>query len=121
MGLKAPLEDIVPAEVLKAEVRAWAARIGAKPREIHVRKMRRKWGSCSSNGRLTLNTELFREPTRLRDEVIVHELLHLKYPNHGPLFRSLVRAYLGADGLETSSSGTLSAEALTKASVQTLD
>ena len=28
-------------------------------------------------------------------EVIVHELLHLKVPNHGRLFRALLRAYLG--------------------------
>jgi predicted metal-dependent hydrolase len=33
--------------------------------------------------------------------VIVEELLHLKVPNHGKLFRSLLRAYLGSDGLRT--------------------
>jgi predicted metal-dependent hydrolase len=27
--------------------------------------------------------------------VIVHELLHLKVPNHGKLFTALLRAYLG--------------------------
>lgn len=89
-----PLEDIIPAEVLRAEVRAWAERIGVQPKEVRIRRMRRKWGSCSSSGRLTLNVELFGQPARLRAEVVVHELLHLKYPNHGAMFRSLVRAYL---------------------------
>lgn len=91
-----PLEDLVPGEVLKAEVRAWARRIGVEPGEIHVRPMRRKWASCSSAGRLTFNAELLRQPAAFRAEVIVHELLHLKLPNHGKLFHALLRAYLGS-------------------------
>jgi hypothetical protein len=89
-----PLEEIVPAEVFKAEVRAWARRIGVDPREVHVRPMTRKWASCSTNGRLTFDAGLLRQSARTRAEVIVHELLHLKVPNHGKLFRSLLRAHL---------------------------
>lgn len=89
-----PLEDAVPVEVFKSEVYVWARRIGVEPREIHVRPMKRKWASCSSKGRLTFNVELLKEDADFRREVIVHELLHLKVPNHGRLFRSLLRAYL---------------------------
>jgi len=89
----APLEDIVPVEVFNAEVRAWAERIGVQPREIHVRPMKRKWASCSSNGRLTFDLDLLRQPSKVRAEVIIHELLHLKLPNHGRLFRALLKAY----------------------------
>ena len=39
---------------------------------------------------------LLMQPAKFRREAIVHELLHLKVPNHGKLFRSLLRAYLGA-------------------------
>jgi hypothetical protein len=35
-----------------------------------------------------------RQPTAFREYVIVHELLHLKVPNHGKLFKSLLRAYI---------------------------
>jgi hypothetical protein len=35
-----------------------------------------------------------RQPAEFRRKVIVHELLHLRVPNHGPVFRSLLRAYL---------------------------
>jgi len=90
----APLEAMVPADLFKAEVKAWARRIGVEPTEIHVRPMRRKWASCSSKGRLTFDTELLLQPAAFRAQAIVHELLHLKVPNHGRLFRSLVRAYL---------------------------
>jgi predicted metal-dependent hydrolase len=89
-----PLEEIVPAEVFKGEVRAWAKRLGVTPKEIHLRPMKRKWGSCSTGGRLTFNVELLRQPARVRRRVIVEELLHLKVPNHGKLFRALLRAYL---------------------------
>ncbi len=93
-----PLEDTVPADLFKAEVRAWAKRIGVEPREIHLRPMRRKWASCSSNGRLTFNTDLLGETASFRREVIVHELLHLKIPNHGKVFKALLKAHLAEAG-----------------------
>ncbi len=88
------LDEAVGAGVFRAEVQAWANRIGVRPREIRLRLMRRKWASCSSQGRLTFNTELLHEPARFRAEAIVHELLHLKVPNHGKLFRALLRSQL---------------------------
>jgi predicted metal-dependent hydrolase len=88
------LEETVPAEVFKSEVKAWAKQIGVEPKEVHLRPMKRKWASCSSKGRLTFNTDLLQESAAFRREVIVHELLHLKLPNHGKVFRSLLRAYL---------------------------
>ncbi len=93
----APLEDVINKDIFKAEVRAWAARIGVEPKELRIRPMRRKWGSCSTAGRLTFNAALLREPGELRKKIIVHELLHLKVPNHGKLFRALLRAYLDSD------------------------
>jgi predicted metal-dependent hydrolase len=92
-----PLEEAVPFDLFKAEVQAWAQRLGVTPREIHLRPMKRKWASCSSRGRLTFNTELLRQPAAFRREVIVHELLHLKVPNHGPLFKALLKAYLASE------------------------
>ena len=89
-----PLEEIVPVELFKAEVRSWARKIDVEPREIHVRPMSRKWASCSSRGRLTFDTELLQQPASFRNEAIVHELLHLKVPNHGKLFTALLKAYL---------------------------
>ena len=80
--------------VFKAEVASWARRIGVEPREIRVRPMIRKWASCSSRGSLTFAPELLTQSARFRAQVIVHELLHLKVPNHGKLFKALFRALL---------------------------
>jgi len=90
----APLEESVPAELFKAEVQAWAQKIGVEPHEVQIRAMRRKWASCSTKGRLTFDTDLLRQPADFRAEAIVHELLHLKVPNHGAVFKALVRAHL---------------------------
>ncbi len=88
------LKKTVLAEVFKSEVNVLAKKVGVEPKEVHLRPMKRKWASCSSKGRLTFNTDLLGEPAAFRREVIVHELLHLKLPNHGKVFRSLLRAYL---------------------------
>ena len=79
---------------LKNAVSQWADRIGVKVREIHLRQMQRKWASISTNGRLTLNTDLLSLPEALTEFVIVHELVHLLVPNHGKLFKSFMSAYL---------------------------
>jgi predicted metal-dependent hydrolase len=92
-----PLEEAVSRDLFKAEVQAWAQRIGVEPKEIHIRPMTRKWGSCSTAGRLTFNEELLEEPPEFRRHVIVEELLHLKVPNHGALFKALLKAYLETD------------------------
>lgn len=88
------LEESVPMEVLRAEVAAWARRIGVEPKSVRIRQMTHKWASCSSRGNITLNAELMAQPAQFRAEAIVHELLHLKVPNHGQLFTALMRSYL---------------------------
>lgn len=80
---------------LQRRVMDWAEKIGVSMNEIHVRKTSRKWASCSTSGRLTFGSDVLKLETDLVDYIIVHELLHLRVPNHGKLWKSLMRAYLG--------------------------
>jgi predicted metal-dependent hydrolase len=58
--------------------------------------MRRKWASCSAEGSLCFSTDLLElEDHDVVDYVIVHESLHLRVPNHGLVWKSLMRADLG--------------------------
>lgn len=82
-------------EEFKARVLEWADKLGVKVRSLSVRPMRRKWASCSTAGNLSFNSELLDLDRELGDYVIVHELLHFFAPNHGKLWKSLMRAHLG--------------------------
>jgi predicted metal-dependent hydrolase len=79
----------------KARVREWAAKLDVAIVWLGVRPMRNKWASCSSNGHLNFSDELLEFDRELWDYVIVHELLHFSVPNHGKLWKSLMRAHLG--------------------------
>ena len=78
----------------KAQVTQWAERIRVRPRQLRLQPMRRKWASCSTRGTVSFSTEVLAQPAAFREYVIVHELLHLKVPNHGKLFKTLLRAYI---------------------------
>lgn len=82
-------------EKLAQRIRVWEARLEVRVRSVTIRKMRNKWASCSTAGRLTFDESLLSKSRELQDYVIVHELLHLRVPNHGKLWKSLMRAHLG--------------------------
>lgn len=86
-------------------VLTWAGRIGVQPRRIQVQAMSRKWASCSTNGTLSFADDLLRQEAAFREYVVVHEILHLIAPNHGKLFRSLLRTYLPNETAPTASCG----------------
>lgn len=79
----------------KERVYYFAERLDVKVKSLAMRKMSTKWASCSTNGRLNFNVELLDVSKKIGDYVIVHELLHFSVPNHGKLWKSLMRAYLG--------------------------
>lgn len=57
--------------------------------------MKTKWASYSTTGRVTFDVFLLELHEELQDYVIVHELLHSRIPNHGKLWKTLMRAHLG--------------------------
>lgn len=79
----------------KQRVHHWAEKLDVKVAWLGIRPMRNKWASCSTNGHLNFNDGLLDFDQDLWDYVIVHELLHFSVPNHGKLWKSLMRAHLG--------------------------
>jgi predicted metal-dependent hydrolase len=82
-------------EEFRSRVLEWARKLEVRAHAIYIRPMRRKWASCSTAGTLSFNDELLCMDTKLGDYVIVHELLHFSVPNHGKLWKMLMRAHLG--------------------------
>jgi predicted metal-dependent hydrolase len=86
--------SLTPAARLKRRIDVWAVKLRVMPRAIRVQRMTRKWGSCSTAGTVTLAVDLDQENEGFQDFVIVHELLHLKVPNHSRLFKALMTVHV---------------------------
>lgn len=61
---------------------------------VRVRDQTRRWGSCSTAGRLNFNWRIVMAPLSLVDYVVVHELCHMVHPNHSRAFWEHVRSVL---------------------------
>ena len=79
---------------LRQRVKHWSERLRVPAPRVRVRDMTRKWGSCSTAGTITLATDLGSQEVEFQDFVIAHELLHLRVPNHGKLFKALLTAHV---------------------------
>ena len=77
----------------KEEVNRIAENIKVKPRQIRVRSMKSRIGSCSPHKTITFSTSVLGLTESLRKEAIVHELLHLRYKNHGKMFKVMLKTY----------------------------
>ncbi len=58
---------------------------------LTIRALKRRWGSMSRSGQMTLSADLIRAPIPAIDFVIAHELCHLVHFDHGPGFKALMR------------------------------
>lgn len=124
----APIVDRLKGRILRRQVKAETADDAAlarraaelnreyfdgklRPTEVrYVTNQQRRYGSCTpSTGVIRISHRVAGMPSWVRDYVLVHELAHLKEPNHGAKFWKLVnryprteraRGYLIASGLE---------------------
>ena len=61
---------------------------------LYIRRMSKRWGSCTPKGKIILNTELIKAPKGCIEYVIVHELVHLIHHNHKKAFYLLLNKTL---------------------------
>lgn len=82
------LEKIIPKLILK-----WEKKVGVKAKEVKIKKMKTKWGTCNSKDkRIWLNLELAKKPLHCIDYVFVHELVHIIERKHSERFLQLLES-----------------------------
>ena len=72
--------------VLPPRLKTLADRYGFTYNRVTIKHNTSNWGSCSTKGNINLNLNLMRVARPLQDYILLHELTHLKHPNHGAKF-----------------------------------
>ncbi|MDD4179846.1 MAG: M48 family metallopeptidase [Candidatus Margulisbacteria bacterium] len=81
--------------IIKERVLIYAEKVGEYPRKVLIKDVKSRWGSCSSRTRtVNINWRITLAPLEIVDYLIVHELSHLKHPNHSREFWSFVSTIL---------------------------
>src|SRR5207247_10924648 len=77
-------------ELVSALAEEESRRVGVAYARIRIGDQRTRWGSCSPRGTLSFSWRLVLAPFEVLDYVVVHELCHLRVPNHSRRFWALV-------------------------------
>ncbi len=67
--------------------------IGIDYRKLTIRSQKTRWGSCSSNGTISLNDQLLFVDRQTVEYLIIHELCHRRVMNHSAGFWALVESF----------------------------
>ena len=72
---------------LNDAVQRWKKIVGVEPaRYVQVMDLGFRWASCGAEGTLNFHSRIMQLPPPAIDYVAVHELAHLKVPDHSPAF-----------------------------------
>jgi hypothetical protein len=83
------------ARLIQERVAIYSEKLQLFPKKVIIKNQRQRWGSCSARtGSLNINWRLVMAPPEVLDYVVVHELSHIKHPNHSRSFWSLVAQFI---------------------------
>ncbi len=83
---------------LRDRLQEWSRRLGIAYSRMRLSDATRRWGYCRADGVIGLNWRLYQCPPWVVDYVVVHELLHRRYPHHQKEFWDAVqKAYPDAE------------------------
>lgn len=72
--------------ILDKRLETFTKKVANKPNEVKIMELKTRWASCSPLGNVIFNWKIFMALPSVIDYIIVHELTHLKHPNHSRAF-----------------------------------
>ncbi len=92
-GLKKWFKDQAE-ELLGGRVFQLSRRMGVLPKRVSIRQQKSIWGSCNAHLQsLNLNWKIIMAPFEVIDYLIIHELCHLRIPNHSQRFWQEIKSF----------------------------
>ncbi|WP_280770076.1 M48 family metallopeptidase [Salipaludibacillus daqingensis] len=79
---------------LNERLAIYTEKMNIVPEKVKLKEQKMRWGTCTPNGSLYLNWRIIMAPIPIVDYLLVHELAHLKHPNHSKEFWRLVRSII---------------------------
>ena len=82
-------------EAIGQRLPLWENATGLRCASWRIKRMKTRWGSCNTReGRIWLNLYLAQTPTYCLDYVLLHELCHLRFADHGAGFKALLDSHM---------------------------
>lgn len=82
------------AQRLPQRMKLWSAKLHLDEPELILVEARKRWGSASASGTVRLNWRIIQAPLSLVDYVVLHELVHLRHPNHTHHFWAAIGRFM---------------------------
>jgi predicted metal-dependent hydrolase len=79
---------------LEERQKLYSPKMECYPTKLVIKEQEMRWGSCTKNGTVNINWLILMAPMRIVDYVLVHELAHLKQPDHSPAFWATIQSIL---------------------------
>ena len=80
--------------ILEDYLEKYTKLMGIYPKKIKIKPLKSAWGICYSSGTITFNLNLIKVPLDVIEYLVVHELGHLKYPNHSKEYWKYIGKYI---------------------------
>ena len=74
---------------IEALVLKHATAINKRAKSVRFRDTSSRWGSCTSDGKLSFSWRIMMAPKPIINYLVAHEVAHLRQMNHGPKFWKL--------------------------------
>lgn len=80
--------------ILEKFIKKYSTLMDLYPKKIKIKPLKSAWGICYSSGTITFNLNLIKVPLNIIEYLVVHELGHLKHPNHSKEYWKYIGIYI---------------------------